>query len=671
MHVDLNFLDKTNALLQTGNKSNKLSLQDPMPALVARIEERINALPSDDVARELLHNSLASLSVSEALAAGRNKFEDGTTEIVLKKSASVSGQAKLIDEPHRVFVDTLSRRVNDGLAKGESVEDLTNLLDSASEGSTSIHSEVREILSAVGKLDPSTENYINRSESYVRFGLEQESAKFGDSEQLFDFDGKSDKSLNFTVTTNDGDEIQISLSFNTDKRASDLTYGKAVSLHYEIDGDIDFAEHQAFNELLSAVAASSDALLNGAKFDDLIGLEEFDATQLQGFDLSLGTDTQNGALTKNYYNYSYTQDGKTQDVNFTHHADFTVNSRTLQSKMSLHSNLGGAYDEAAIKSLLSVVEQAEGVAQKSLADKKNGHESDSAGNSIISASIQTFFKTAERLGQALDTTNQYLEESVGLAKNMFEQLSEHDPRYQGLESTEKDRLKQGFSQLADHQIKYQQSFTKSDINAYSPEKENKYSVSFDQHTSQRDINTLSDEAGNHVEQTRKYKAEALKSGGAVVRGNIVNDVWRAEEEYSINLLSAEGKVIGLDQQREREEFRDIFTYLGGGQYSRREEKEAVSSSSEIRNIENLWAEKLAFEHQGYQKLGIYNGRRPQDIDTDQIFGEQFYQQFEQLTLIGDIKKLNDDLDYRMSKFKELSTIDLVMKGQSDTINFEV
>ena len=640
MHVDLNFLDKTNALLETGNKPTNLLLQNPMPALAARIEERITNLPSDSVARELLHNQLASLSVSDALTAGRNKFDDGTTEVVLKKSTLIAGSSSTssshTEEPHIVFVDTLTRRINDGLAKGESVEELTSLLDRASEGSTSVHSEVREILTSIGKLDPSTASYINRSESYVRFGLEQESAKFRESEQLFDFNNNSDKSLSFTVTTNDGDEIQISLKFNTDKRASDLTYGKAVPLDYEVDGDLDFAEHQAFNELLSAVAASSDALLNGAKFNDLVGLEAFDATQLQGFALSLGSDTHNGMLAKNYDNYSYSQDGENQDVNFAHHADFGANGRVLQSKMALHSDLGGLYDEAAISSLLSVIEQAEDVADKSIADNKNGHQDDASGNSVLAASIQTFFKTAERLGQALENTNQYLDKSVALAKNMFEQLSEHDPRYQGLVSTEKDRLKQGFSQLADHQIKYQQSLSKSDINAISPDKENKYSVSFDQHTQQKDINTLNDDAGNHVEQTRRYKAEAHKSGGAVVRGNIVNDYWRAEEEYNINLLSADGKVIGLDQERDRDEFRDTFTYLGGGQYSRREEMESISSRSEIRNIEKLWLEKLAFEHQGYEKFSIYNGRRPEDIDIDQIFGEQFYQQIEQLTLIGDI-----------------------------------
>ena len=655
MHVDLTSLSQANTFLSESSQTDKLKILNPMPAILARVEERIANLPSNEIAKELLLEQLGSLSVNEAFTIAGNRAEDGTTEVFLKSLVNKE------EQPYSVFVNTVSRRVNNGLADGESIEALSDVLDRASQGSTSIHGEVRGILSELGKLDHKTENYINRSESYIRFGLEQETAKISESEELFEFDGSSDKALNFTVTTNEGDQIKISLKFNTQTRKSDLTYGKAVSLSYEVEGDLNLQEHKAFNELLSAVAGSSDALLNGGEFTDFIGLEVFDATQLEGFDLSLATDTHDGLVAKNYYNYSYSHNDETQSVDFTHHAEDGNKGRQLQSNISLNSNIGGAFDESAIDNILSVVEQAEGVASASLKDNENSDEKSHPSATPFNSGIETFFKTAQRLGKALDHANQYFDESVKVAKDMFEQLRDNDPRYQGMPTAEKDRISAGFSTLADYQIKYEKNASPFKTNNEKTPKVNKFDLSFDQHTHQKAITGQKNDTDLHIEQTRDYTGKAIKSGGAVERGNIVNDYWQVDEKYKINLLSKDNMVIGLDQERNLEETRDTFTYLGGGQYSRREEKEDTQSSSKIRNTDELWLENLTYSSEGYDKLSIYNGRRPEDLDVEQIFGQQYSRQFEQLTLIGDIEKLSENSDYRSNKIRELSLF-LVLKA---------
>jgi len=678
MHVELNANAGLKALLSENKPKNKLYIQDPMPALATRLANKIDTLPTDAIAREELQQRLAQISVFDALNAGRNKSDDDTTIVTLKDRQVIKGknghEDKIIikKEPHRVFVDTLSRRVNSGLAKGESVDELSKMLDLASDGSLSVHNEVRNIFTALGKLDNKTSEYINRSESYVRLGLEQEAAKIGTDEQLFSFKNKADKALNFSIRTNEGDEIKISLSFNTEKRASDLTYGKAVSLSYEIEGDINSKEQQAFNELLAAVAQSSDALLNGAQFDDLIGLEVFDASQLEGFNLVVDSKALDANQPRNHYVYSYDHDDKNQKVSLTHYRVSESGMRNAVSNMSLHSKIGGSYDEDAIQTLLSVIEQADNVSQH----KNNLKDKNSANNisdsSLLSSGIKTFFKTAERLGKALNHANKQLDNSVALAKNMFDQLSEHDPRYQGISDTEKDRIKQGFSLLADHKIKYQQTTGEFNPLVDGHVKEtNGYFLKFNQDSKYRAVGDKQALNGSQVSQTRSYKVEAEKVGDTIVRGNVVNDYWRAEERYKINLSSIDSRVMGLDQQRLRDEFRDSFTYSGLGQYVRREEKEQTTASSQIRNVEKLWVEKQSYSSDGYNKLSIYNGRRPEDLDKDQVFGGQYSEQQEKLTLIGDLEKLNENADYRFQKFREVMEVDELMKGKRNQLNFDV
>ncbi len=678
MHVELNANAGLKALLSENKPKNKLYIQDPMPVLATRLANKIDTLPTDAIAREELQQRLAQISVFDALNAGRNKSDDDTTIVTLKDRQVIKGknghEDKIIikKEPHRVFVDTLSRRVNSGLAKGESVNELSKMLDLASDGSLSVHNEVRNIFTALGKLDNKTSEYINRSESYVRLGLEQEAAKIGTDEQLFSFKNKADKALNFSIRTNEGDEIKISLSFNTEKRASDLTYGKAVSLSYEIEGDINSKEQQAFNELLAAVAQSSDALLNGAQFDDLIGLEVFDASQLEGFNLVVDSKALDANQPRNHYVYSYDHDDKNQKVSLTHYRVSESGMRNAVSNMSLHSKIGGSYDEDAIQSLLSVIEQADNVSQH----KNNLKDKNSANNisdsSLLSSGIKTFFKTAERLGKALNHANKQLDNSVALAKNMFDQLSEHDPRYQGISDKEKDRIKQGFSLLADHKIKYQQTTGEFNPLVDGHVKEtNGYFLKFNQDSKYRAVGDKQALNGSQVSQTRSYKVEAEKVGDTIVRGNVVNDYWRAEERYKINLSSIDSRVMGLDQQRQRDEFRDSFTYSGLGQYVRREEKEQTTASSQIRNVEKLWMEKQSYSSDGYNKLSMYNGRRPEDLDKDQVFGGQYSEQQEKLTLIGDLEKLNENADYRFQKFREVMEVDELMKGKRNQLNFDV
>jgi len=677
MQVELNADAGLKKLLSENKAQNDLKLQDPMIALSTRLTNRIDTLPTDVIVKEELKQRLAQISVFDALTAGRNKLDDGTTIVTLEDRQVIKGKKGYKDkviikkEPHRVFVDTLSRRVNSGLAKGEATEELSKILDLASEGSLSVHNEVRNIFAALGKLDNKTSDYINRSESYVRLGLEQESAKIGADEQLFSFKNKADKALNFSIRTNEGDEIKISLSFNTEKRASDLTYGKAVSLSYEIEGDINTKEQQAFNELLAAVAQSSDALLNGAQFHDLIGLEAFDASQLEGFNLVLDSKALDANQPRNHYVYSYDHDDKNQKVSFTHYIVNASGLHNAVSSMSLFSKIGGSYDEDAIQTMLSVIEQAEDVSQHKNIFKDKHSANIISDSSLLSSGLKTFFKTAERLGKALNHANQQLDNSVALAKNMFEQLSQHDPRYQGISGTEKDRIKQGFSLLADHKIKYQQTTGKlNPLVDDHVKKTNGYLLKFNQESTHRAIGDKQALNGSQVSQTKSYKAEAEKVGGTIVRGNIVNDYWRAEERYKVNLASVEGRVMGLDQQRQRDEFRDNFTYSGSGQYVRREEKEQTTASSQIRNVEKLWIEKQSYSREGYNKLSIYNGRRPEDLDKAQVFGEQYSEQQEKLTLIGDLEELSKNADYRFQKLQEVMEINELMKGGRTRLSFE-
>jgi len=719
--------------LITKNQNNKhtssLKLIDPLVAMASRVELKndIAALDifaqgdSQKLAQEALKERLGNVNIFDAFKAGRNRGSDGSTWVNLEGAKVVNNQESVSKEPHRIFVDTLTRRVNEGLAEGESVEDLSQLMDEASQGALNAHSEVRNILDSLGKLDKNSSDYINSSESFVRFGLDKESAKINGEEDIASFFddskdftniNKNDKSLQFSIMTNEGDEINITLNFNSKKNAEDLTYGKSVSLSYTIDGDINAKEHQAFTELLGAVAETSDALLNGAQFTDLIGLDVFDASQLQGFDLQLSSSDDNGSKPKNNYDFSYSHDDEDQYVSFTHNMVTNSGFNVAVSNMSLSSKIGGTYDESKIESMLNIIGDADKVAHKNDRFQNESPENNPSDTTLLTNAVQTLFKTAERLGKSIGNANEYLDDSVALAKDMFNQLSETDPRYKGIEADEKDRIKAGFSTLADHHISYQQVTGKFDPNdstssnigvGKNNENTNGYQVDFKQNTKTRDIEGVDEQEGNNIKQTSSYSVEAEKKAGVIDKGNNVKDYWKVDENYAVNLLSVDGGVVGLDQDRERDEYRDSFEYVGSGQYVRREYKDDTEASSKIRILDNFWAEKNSYEKEGFEKFSLYNGRREEDKDEDQSFEKKYNEQDAKLTLIGDLKKVDqngestsitiqgedgeklamvdelekllDNSDYRHKRITDIiqsiGSIDRVMNGDSNKLNFKI
>jgi hypothetical protein len=732
MHVELNNNGGLQSLLnqkslantgamQHSNSQSAIKVIDPLAAAEERLIKQLGDFPNDPVAQEALRERLGNLNINAAFSAGRGKSEDGTTWVDLGGSESKNGKTITTKEPHRVFVDNLTRRVNDGLAKGESVEDLSQLLDEASQGALNAHGEVRNILDSLGKLDKNSSDYINSSESFVRFGLERESAKINGEEDIASFFdnskdftniNKNDKSLQFSIMTNEGDEINITLNFNSKRNAEDLTYGKSVSLSYTIDGDINAKEHQAFTELLGAVAETSDALLNGAEFTDLIGVEVFDASQLQGFDLKLSSSDDNGAKPKNNYDFSYSHDDDDQYVSFTHNMVTNSGFNVAVSNMSLSSKIGGTYDESKIESMLNIIGDADKVAHKNDRFQSQSPENNPSNTSLLTNAVQTLFKTAERLGKSIGHANEHLDDSVALAKDMFNQLSETDPRYQGIDADEKDRIKEGFSTLADHHISYQQvtgKFNPSDSTSTNigvgknNENTNGYQVDFKQNTKTKDIEGVDEQKGNNIKQTSSYSVEAEKKAGVIAKGNNVKDYWKVDESYAVNLLSIDGGVVGLDQERERNERRDSFEYVGSGQYVRRESVDDTEASSKIRILDNFWAERNSYEKEGFEKFSLYNGRREEDKDEDQSFEKKYNEQDSKLTLIGDLKKtdqngeqrplviqgeggkqlvmidelekLLDNSDYRHKRIVDIihgiDKIDQVMNGSINKLDFKI
>jgi len=725
----------TGVSVQKSKTQSAIKVIDPLAAAQERLIQKLNDFPNDRVAQEALRERLGTLSINDAFTAARDKNEDGSTWVNLEKSEIRNGKTITTKEPHRVYVDDLTRRINEGLAKGEPVEDLSKLLDEASQGSLAAHSEVRSILTSLGKLDKNSREYINTSESYVRFGLDKESAKIHGEEDLGNVfkNGagwstyEQDKSLFFSITTNEGDEIKISLSFNSNKNADELTYGKSVSLHYSINGEINAKEQQAFDELLGAVAEASDALLNGAEYTELIGMEVFDGSQLEGFRLDLGGAEVTPGQARNEYRFEYHHDDTEQHLYFDHALSngYRVGTggvmlRDSVATMSLSSNIGGSYDQAAVQTMLDVLAQGSSVAHKKDTTQDKQLENDYASTTLFSSAVQTLFKTAERLGKAIDHANKYIDNSVALANEMFNQLSETDPRYQGIDTKEKDRIQSGFSTLADHQLSFEQQsgvFSKL-AQGYDVVKKmlseelyadrNHYSANFNQKTTNREIADGANKSGHNVNQTRNYEADAEKKydqqkTGFIARNHTVKDKWQASENYSVNLAAIEGSIVGLDQKRKRAESRDSFTYLGSGQYMRKESAELSEVNSKIRILEGFWAEKNSYENKGFRQFSLYNGRREEDLDKSSIVyvphdikqetlsmigdlkkGNEYYQSYyvntgskadKNMSMITELEKLRESSDSRRQRIEDvihgINEIDQLMNGSSDKLDFKI
>ena len=719
---------------QRSKTQSVIKVIDPLAAAQERLIKKLNDFPNDRVAQKALRERLGTLSINDAFAAARDKNEDGSTWVNLESSKTMNGKTVTTKEPHRVYVDNLTRRINEGLAKGESIEDLSKLLDEASQGSLAAHSEVRNILTSLGKLDKNSREYINTSESYVRFGLDKESAKIHGEEDLDNVfknaagwsTYEQDKSLFFTVTTNEGDEIKISLSFNSNKNADELTYGKSVSLNYSISGDINAKEQQAFDELLAAVAEASDALLNGAEYKELIGMEVFDGSQLEGFRLDLGGAEVASGEARNRYRFEYHHDDKKQHLYFDHSltTGYNIGLRPIIANsvatMSLSSNIGGSYDQGAVQTMLDVLAQGSSVAHKNDTAQEKQPENNYASTTLFSNAVQTLFKTAERLGKAIDHANKHLDNSVALANEMFKQISATDPRYQGIDAQEKDRIQSGFSTLADHQLSFEQQngvFSKL-AQGYDVVKKmsfeelyadrNHYSANFNQQTTNREITDSSNKSGYNVKQTRNYEADAEKKydqqqTGFIARNHTVKDKWQASENYSVNLAAIEGSIVGLDQNRKRAESRDSFTYLGSGQYMRKESAELSEAQSKIRILDGFWVEKNSYENKGFRQFSLYNGRREEDLDKSSIVyvphnikqetlsmigdlkkGAEYYQSYhvntgsktdKNLTMIDELKKLRENSDSRHQKIKDvikgINEIDKLMSGDTNKLDFKI
>lgn len=496
-------------------------------------------------------------------------------------------------EPYEVFVDQATRQVNYGKAQGEGAEKLNQLMGRITQGAERAHSETRNILSALGKLDPSTESYISESQTYTRFALDELGATIEPDEKFIDTK-QNTKAFSLQVTTRDGDEISVNIQQSSGWNA--LTLNNQVAVQYQVDGDLSESEQEALTQLMDAIGAASDGLLAGQDLTDIMGIAAFNGEQLADFSLSLEGSGQS-------IDYSYSLDGDKQKLQ----GDWVQNG-AVKAEFSLSSKIGGFATESELTQYLDLIDQAADVSYRLNDNKDDSNQS----SGLFKSTLTDFMQLAETLGTSLNNADHEFTQSRSLANDLFTKMNKQQDDRLGLKDEQQANLKEGFNQLADFSANFvaqgggsRETNTADAVTGYNLGLSQK-TIKQTQHTDETDQ--------QQIKQTRSVTSDAVMGGIANERD------FKLNEEYTIAAVIDDFSLHAIKQHREVKETLNEDISQGWG------ESRFLHKMRESQTDNNIYFLKEGVLESSKQQGGetIKHGFKAGDYIVSQLQSEQTY-----------------------------------------------
>ncbi len=282
---------------------------DPTSNTLSSMQSQNISAPSAPSAFSLNQQSVGNILINKLKELSPQEV-NSLYETAIDGRVNVYSNVRDIDsEPYTIFIDRVTKRVNMGLSEGESIDEMNTLLDKVSQGAVRAHTETREILS----------------------------------------DDIYEKYFTLQVKTREGDEIDIRINqgYKLD----------SVKVSYEVKGSLSDDEQAALNQLTEAIGSTSDDLLAGKEFTQLMGLNAFNGEELSSFNLRLQGNNQD-------IKYSYKHNGEDQQL-----SGSWKQFGQVKAKFSFNSDLGGLADYESLTQYIELIEQATRDSTKFNADK--------------------------------------------------------------------------------------------------------------------------------------------------------------------------------------------------------------------------------------------------------------------------------------------------------------
>ncbi|WP_281558970.1 hypothetical protein [Thalassomonas sp. RHCl1] len=521
-------------------------------------------------------------------------------------------------------VHFVTRNVQHGLKRGSNADELTEIINQASENVRSAYSNTSGILEALGQLGPEQKSFISKSEYRV------ERALTSFSEAIYrDERGESDQQLfELSVKTREGDVIDIQFSSSQGyEQASGHTLD-SFELSYEVDGELSEQEYQALQGVFSQVGQLADDYFPGDRPSgyNIFGggvsghdftldvLKDFDTEQLAGVDLSIGLwEGGEGDLRTERLDYSYAFDAKNQQQSLkldwitsgAHEVSFDIDSSTI-----------GRLDQAQLAQYLDVIDNSYEEVSKSQSSRYNTL-TPTALESYKTA-LSSLFSLADQHTRQMDFSELESADKGRLAAELTNDMIETDSRYQAMADDKAHVFKEGFSLLAD----FNSSFVVGE-----EDYKGHINLALKQETSS---SQSLDYTG--VEQTKAYDVTTLR--GYAETGSKILDT---SEQYNIKAATKGGNVVAVDQEQKFDSKEQTAAYVGGGISTGKETVTESIDTSSLRLIEDIWTQDISHNKDTTTESKTFYGEevKYQSRKTSQEASQTS-------TIIADIDKLKDN-----------------------------
>ena len=528
INIDINALFSAR-LAPTSSQVNTKIASGHVQVKTAVIDEQNNLTE----VKKVLQNTLRQ-STPQAINSLYQSAQDNRVQLYINNEEK---------EVYEAFTDRVTQHINLGKANGESQQQLDGLLKRISQGAEQAHTETRNILAQLGKLDAGTESYIAESSTYTRFALNELASKISEDEELAEINSNK-KVFSLQVTTQQGDQIDITIKQADNRQAN--TFANKVSVSYEVEGNLSENEKMALSELMNAIGSTSDSLLAGNDLTQLMGIKDFNGQQLSAFSLSLAGSNQE-------VNYSYQHSDNQQNL-----SGSWSQKNQVKASFNMQSQLGGIADNEQLARYLTLIENASDASYK---QNDNRDESDQT-SALFSNTFTNFMQLSEKLGNSLASVNQQFTQTRKIASHLFNETVKNQADRLGLKDEQQATLKEGFNQLAD----FSASFVANRGGAQNQAKDQLktgYQIELKQKTNM-ETSVLNGEI------TQAIKQKQIANFDSVMQGQLNSRTQQSNEQYEIVAAFDEKQQLnGYKQNRQvREQSKEsIYHAMGESRFS--------------------------------------------------------------------------------------------------------
>ncbi|NRA83804.1 MAG: hypothetical protein HRU22_08560 [Gammaproteobacteria bacterium] len=567
---------------------------------------------------------------------------------------TVSSATQLADYPssdEELALLTVISSQHQGLQNNENSAELMTRMEQSVADIYQAYTNTSDILSSLGQLGHQQKSFLASSEKRVERTLDS----YMQRTNLFDNEGDSGYRFEISVTTKEGDTVNITLSSSQgyDQDAGETVAG--FNLSYQVQGNLSEAEHKALTEVLAGVGEMADEFfkLGDTPYSryapanqtvvSLDFLADFDNQQLSGLDISFATNEAKSPVFSDKtleMSYQFDQDSQQQAL------EFEWNEGIKKIDFALDMSIFGGTDVKQMAQYIATLD-------KNLEDSQHNskdHTGRSAfgdkddpnmlqGFALFKGAFAKMSSAAQRYSNIESVAAQQFTNSQALVAGLVDNMIINDPRYLGLGNATSNTLGAGISKLADFNATFSYSLEARDSDRP------KTTVELSQITEQ-------DQSGEFIGLTQS-KSVTSRFGYQSNRP----DYFEQTENYNINAAVKNQQLLGLDQQHEVNI--DQKTYRPGvNPYQfdlMMERTEQTVSESSIRLINDIWLE------QKEDSKDIEKRERVIEYGKPDYFEQKNHHSYNKLMLlIGDLEKLAQDKKIKQQYLIELANVNRFM-----------